>query len=152
MILPTGITLMVHWWIIHVCFVQVTILNIVWRSRRADVPPCAHFSNNISWVIQEGVKWIEKCPHRGASGVPHVVPWTKQTWIKRQCTLTSWMLLCRALERVRPPAVCPAYLSQPPTRSAQFLGSGSVFNTYLITVLYALFRIRVKYANLDPVW
>ena len=79
---------MVHWWIINVCFVQVTILNIIWRSRCADVPWCAHFPNYISWVIQEGVKWIEKCAHRGASArwerltMFKIVTWTKQTCTK----------------------------------------------------------------------
>ena len=52
---------------VHVFFVQVTILNIVWRSRHADVFQCAHFSTDICSVIQEGVKSIEKCAHRGTS-------------------------------------------------------------------------------------
>jgi len=37
----------VHWLIIHVCFVQVTILNIAWRSRHAHAPRCAHFPIDI---------------------------------------------------------------------------------------------------------
>ena len=48
---------------VHVCFVQVTILNIVWRSRHADAPRCAHFSSDICCVIQEGVITEEKCAH-----------------------------------------------------------------------------------------
>ena len=32
---------------VHVCFVQVTILNIVWRSQCSDAARCAHFSIDI---------------------------------------------------------------------------------------------------------
>ena len=35
-------------------FVQVTILKLVWCSRRADAPRCAHFPTYICSVIQEG--------------------------------------------------------------------------------------------------
>ena len=52
---------------VHVFFVQVTILNIAWRSQRADAPRCAHFSIDICCVIQEGVITVEKCVHIGAS-------------------------------------------------------------------------------------
>ena len=52
---------------IHVCFVQVTIWKLVWRSRRADAPRCALFPTDICSVIQEGEITVEKCPHRGAS-------------------------------------------------------------------------------------
>ena len=45
---------------VHVCFVQVTILNIVWRL---DAPRCAHFSTDICCVLQEGVITVEKCAH-----------------------------------------------------------------------------------------
>ena len=65
---------------VHVFFVQVTILNFVRRSRRAEAPRCAQFSIDICCVIQEGVITVEKCAHRGALGAPHVVTWTKQTW------------------------------------------------------------------------
>jgi len=47
-------------------FVQVTILKLVWRSRRADAPRCAHFSTDICSVIQEGEMTVEKCLHWGA--------------------------------------------------------------------------------------
>ena len=36
----------VWWCFVHVCLVQVTILNIVWRSRRAEAPRCAQFSTD----------------------------------------------------------------------------------------------------------
>ena len=64
----------------YVCFVQVTILKLVWRSRRADTPQCAHFPTDICSVIQEGEITEEKCAHRGASGAPYIVTWTKQAW------------------------------------------------------------------------
>jgi len=51
------------------CFVQVTILNVVWCSQRTDAPWCAHFSTDICCVIQEGVITVEKCAHRGASAL-----------------------------------------------------------------------------------
>ena len=38
----------------------MTILNFVWRSRRADEPRCAYFSIDICCVIQEGVITVEK--------------------------------------------------------------------------------------------
>ena len=60
----------VLWCFIHVCFVQVTILNIVWCFRRTDAPRCTHFSTDTCWVIQEGVKSIEKCAHWGVSARP----------------------------------------------------------------------------------
>ena len=37
----------------------MTILKIVWPSRRADPPRCAHFSTDICCVIQEGVIRVE---------------------------------------------------------------------------------------------
>ena len=52
---------------VHVCFVQVTSLKIVWRSRGAGAPRCAHFPTDICSVIQEGVLTVEKCAHRGKS-------------------------------------------------------------------------------------
>ena len=52
---------------VHVCFVQVTILKLVWRSRVADTPRCATFPTDICSVIQEGVLTVEKCAHQGAS-------------------------------------------------------------------------------------
>jgi len=55
----------VLWCFVHICFVQVTILKLVRRSRRADAPRCAHFPIDICSVIQEGK--VEKCMHRGAS-------------------------------------------------------------------------------------
>ena len=49
------------------CFfvVQVTILKLGWRSRRANVPRCVHFPTDICSVIQEGEIAVEKCAHRG---------------------------------------------------------------------------------------
>ena len=75
---------------VHVCFVQVTILDIVWRSRRAEAFRCVHFSSDIYCEIQEGVKSMEKCArHTRASGAPHVVTWTKEAWITHQNTYIS---------------------------------------------------------------
>ena len=45
----------------------MTILKLVWRSRRADEPQCAHFPSDICSGIQEGEITGEKCAHRGAS-------------------------------------------------------------------------------------
>ena len=59
--------LMVLWCFVHACFVQVTILKLVWGSRRADAPRCAHFSTDICSVIQEIEVTVEKCVHRGTS-------------------------------------------------------------------------------------
>ena len=56
-----------YWWITHGYLVLGTILIIIWGSQCADAPWCSHFSTNICCVIQEGVKSIEKCMHRGAS-------------------------------------------------------------------------------------
>ena len=53
----------VHWCFIHVCFVYVTIWNIVWHSGRAHAPRCTHFPTDICCLIQEGVKWIKKSGH-----------------------------------------------------------------------------------------
>ena len=52
---------------VHVCFVQVTFLNLVWRSRRANAPQCVHFPTDIRSVIQEGEITVEKCTQWGAS-------------------------------------------------------------------------------------
>jgi len=49
------------------CFVQVTILKLVWSSRGSDAPRCTHFPTDICSVIQEGEITVEKCAHRGAS-------------------------------------------------------------------------------------
>ena len=57
----------VSWCFVHVCFVQVKMLNIVWCSRGTVGPRCAHFSTDICCVIQEGLITVEKCAHRGAS-------------------------------------------------------------------------------------
>ena len=57
----------VLWCFVHICFVQVTILNIVWSSGHADVPPWAHFSTDNCFVIQEGVITVEKRTPRGTS-------------------------------------------------------------------------------------
>jgi len=57
----------VLWCFLHVCLVQVTILKLVWRSRRSDVPRCAHFPTDICSLIKEGEITLEKCTHRGAS-------------------------------------------------------------------------------------
>ena len=63
----------VLWCFVHVCFVQVTILELVWRSRCANPPRCANFSTDICSVIQEGEITVEKCAHRGASaGREHI--------------------------------------------------------------------------------
>ena len=51
----------VLWCFVHVCFVQVTILKLVWSSRRVDAPGCAHFPTDICSLIQEGVISVEKC-------------------------------------------------------------------------------------------
>jgi len=45
----------------------VTILKLVWCSRRADAPRCAHFPTDICSVIQEGEITVEKWAHRGAT-------------------------------------------------------------------------------------
>ena len=52
---------------VHVCFVQVKILKLVWRSGRPDAPQCVHFPTDICSVIQEGEIKVEKCVHRGTS-------------------------------------------------------------------------------------
>ena len=49
-----------HQCFVHVCFVQVTILKLVWRSRRADAHWCVHFPTDICSVIQEGEITVEK--------------------------------------------------------------------------------------------
>ena len=64
---------------VHVFFVQVTILKLVWRSRRVDVPRCVHFPSDFCSVIQQGEITVEKCVHRGTSA-SHIVTWTKKTW------------------------------------------------------------------------
>ena len=48
--------LWVLWCFVHVCFVQVTILKLVWPSQCADMPRCMHFPTDICSVIQEGEK------------------------------------------------------------------------------------------------
>ena len=53
--------------VVHVCFVQVTLLSIVWRSRHADAPRCVQFSIDICCAIQEGVITVpikESAPRR----------------------------------------------------------------------------------------
>jgi len=55
------------WCFAHVCSVPVTILKLVWCSRRADEPWCTHFPSDICSVIQEGEITVEKCTHPGAS-------------------------------------------------------------------------------------
>jgi len=57
----------VLWCFVLVCFVKVTILKPVWRSRCADAPRCAHFPSDICSVIQEDEITVEKCAHLGAS-------------------------------------------------------------------------------------
>ena len=57
----------VLWCFVHVCFLQVTILKLVWRSFRADAPRCTHLPTDICFVIQKGEIIVEKCAHRGAS-------------------------------------------------------------------------------------
>ena len=57
----------VLWCFVHVCFVQMTILKRVLRSRRADAHRCAHFPTDILSVIQGGEITVEKCAYRGAS-------------------------------------------------------------------------------------
>ena len=81
---PTQMLKKVLWCFVHVCFVRVTILNIVWRSWRADMLPCAHFFTDICCVIQEGV-----------IVVIDIVTWTKQTWIKHHNTVgtCSWNMV-----------------------------------------------------------
>ena len=39
----------------------MTILKLVWSSRRVDAPGCAHFPTDICSLIQEGVITVEKC-------------------------------------------------------------------------------------------
>ena len=50
-----------------------------------------------------------------ASGAPHVVTWTKQTWIKHQCTIwvnqTTWALLILCIHFPFPPLYIPSPLS-----------------------------------------
>ena len=66
---------MVLWCFVHVCFVQVTILKLVWCSRCAGAPRCAPFPTDICSVIPEGVLTVEKCAHRSASArrEPHTL-------------------------------------------------------------------------------
>ena len=66
--------------------------DIVWRSRCADAPWCAHFSTVISpsWITEQIS--VGKCKHRGASASRErqtsfkIVTWTKQTWTKHHNT------------------------------------------------------------------
>jgi len=73
----------------------VTILNIVWRSQRAYVRSLFY------WYLlcdprRCEINWKVRAPRRvNVSGVPHIVTWTKQTWIKHQCT-TLAQSLCLA--------------------------------------------------------
>ena len=50
-----GVLWTMHWWIGQFYFVQVTILNMVWRSRGPLKPRYAHFSTDICYLIQGGV-------------------------------------------------------------------------------------------------
>ena len=50
---------MVLWCFFHVCFVQVTILKLVWHSRHTGAHRCAYFPTDISSVIQEGEITVE---------------------------------------------------------------------------------------------
>ena len=70
-----GLPFWVLWCFVHVCFAQVTILKLVWRSRLADAPRCAHFPTDICAVIQEGEITVAKCAQRGASAhqEPHTL-------------------------------------------------------------------------------
>ena len=51
----------VLWCFVHVCFVHVTNLKLVWRSRHADAPRCTHFPTDICSVIQEGEISATRC-------------------------------------------------------------------------------------------
>ena len=87
---------LVHWWIVHVCFVQVTIWNIVYRSWRRSRSLMRALSY---WYLISDARRCEinrkvRAPRRvSMSGVPHIVTWIKQTWIKRQWTIKGDRLL-----------------------------------------------------------
>jgi len=59
----------VLWCFVHVCFVQVTIFKLVWRSCRADAPRGAHFPTGICSVIQEVEITVEKCANEACQRV-----------------------------------------------------------------------------------
>ena len=91
MYIYTEITVLsVLWCFVHVCFVQVTILKLVWRSWRADAPRALS-----SWYLFcDPRRWDNSRKVRAprgvsASGAPHVVTCTKQTWTEHQCTVLS---------------------------------------------------------------
>jgi len=72
----------------HVCFVQVTILKLVWRNRRA-LSYWYLFCDPRRWDNSRKVR----APRRVSTlGAPHLVTWTKQTWTKQQCTASSSIL------------------------------------------------------------
>ena len=76
----------VLWCFVHVCFVQVTIVNIVWRSRQTLVRALFYL-----YLFCDPRKCDNsmkvRAPRRvSASGAPHVVTWPKQTWIKHHNT------------------------------------------------------------------
>ena len=84
----------VLWCFVHVCFVQVTILNIVWRSWLADVPRWDH------WYLLCDPRRCDNsrkvcAPRRvSLSGAWCLMSlaWTKQTWIKHHNTANNFKL------------------------------------------------------------
>ena len=96
----------VLWCFVHVCFVQVKILKLVWCSRRADAPRCAHFSTVISPSRITEQMTVGKCAHRGTSAHRErqtsfkIFTWTKQTWTKHHntsITVYDYVLYCMLL-------------------------------------------------------
>ncbi len=87
----------VHGWIIHVCFVLETILPTVWCSRGADE---ASMRANFYWYFLCNIDrwhftWKMRAPRRGSySLAPHIVTWTKHTWIIHPCIVLASLYSC----------------------------------------------------------
>ena len=78
-LLQINTQLAVLWCFVHVCFVQVTILKLVWRSRRASAQALSYW-----YLFCDPKRWDNSrklhAPRRvSTSGAPQVVTWTKQT-------------------------------------------------------------------------
>jgi len=94
-------------------FVQVTVLTVVWRSRRADAPRCAHFPSDICSVIQEGAcdnsRKARASRRVSASGAhalslgrnkQHVVPYAQELKVERTEADRDYLLQHPELEAV----------------------------------------------------